>query len=145
MIRNYRCCLACQMIRPIPRDFKTRQGEHTARSTRLGYINTIRSKKEAHLNTKKIKPYQPNLSMTPHGSRTKRQATNGHITPKREIDKSQPSKRLLPLPYRSRFMDTKVLIGRAITLAVAVCYRSSILQELYAFTKLFNKIIGRAV
>ena len=37
------------------------------------------------------------------------------------------------------------LIARALALAVAVCYRNNMLQELYAFSKLFNKMIGRAI
>ncbi|KAL0673978.1 hypothetical protein Bca4012_001959 [Brassica carinata] len=44
--------------------------EPAARSTRLGYIVALRSKKEAHPTTKKMKPCQPNLSNS-HGRRTK--------------------------------------------------------------------------
>ena len=40
---------------------------------------------------------------------------------------------------------TKTLVGRALALTVAVCYRNSMLQELYVFDKLFNKMIGRVV
>ena len=105
---TYRCCLAHQTIRSRPRDFKTRQGEHANRSTHLGYINTLRSQKEAHPNTKTMKPCQPNVSMNTHGRRTKCQATNGHITLKRETAKSQLSKRLLPFPYRLRLTNTKI-------------------------------------
>ena len=39
----------------------------------------------------------------------------------------------------------KALIGRTLALAVAVCYRSSMLQELCVFAKLFNRMIKRAV
>ena len=41
--------------------------------------------------------------------------------------------------------NSKALIGRALILVVAVCYRSNILQELYVFDKMFNRMIGRAV
>ena len=55
-----------------------------------------------------MKPCQPNVSMNTHGRRTKCQATNGHITLKRETAKSQLSKRLLPFPYRLRLTNTKI-------------------------------------
>ncbi|KAL0846619.1 hypothetical protein Bca101_019865 [Brassica carinata] len=40
--------------------------------------------------------------------------------------------------------EDDVLTGKADEKAVAICYKSSMLQNLYAFAKLFNRLIGRA-
>ena len=77
----------------------TQRLQNSTRRTRVNYsVYTPWIHKQSTTNTKKMKPCQPELSMKTHGRRTKRQATNEHITRNRETAKPQPSKRKLPWP-----------------------------------------------